>query len=81
MCSRHFPRPLLFRIIFFRERDGYKFEDAVTVTGLEHVPEAQSVCGGLTTNNVRNKVADYFVTDVGAFPWQMYKIRTVQYVK
>jgi hypothetical protein len=31
---------------FFRERDGYKFEDAVTVTALEHVPDGQSVRGG-----------------------------------
>ena len=27
----------------------------MTVTGLEHVPEAQSVRGGLTANSVRNK--------------------------
>ena len=31
---------------FVRERDGYKFEDALTVTGLEHVPNGQSVRGG-----------------------------------
>ena len=31
---------------FFRERDGYKFEDVVTVAGLEDVPEAQSVREG-----------------------------------
>jgi hypothetical protein len=28
---------------FVRERDGYKFEDALTVTGLEDVPDGQSV--------------------------------------
>jgi hypothetical protein len=26
---------------FVRERDGYKFEDAFTVTGLEDVPDEQ----------------------------------------
>ena len=26
---------------FFRERVGYKFEDAMTVTGLGHVPDGQ----------------------------------------
>ena len=31
---------------FVRERDGYKFEDALTVTGLEDVPDGQSVRGG-----------------------------------
>ena len=48
-----------------------KFEDALTVTGLEDVPDGQSVRGGLTANSVRNKVADYFITDAGASSWQM----------
>ena len=59
---------------FVRERDGYKFEDSLTVTGLEDVPDGQSVRGGKTANNVRNKVADYFLKDAGAASWQMSKI-------
>ena len=59
--------------IFVRERHGYKFEDAMTVTGLEDVPDGQSVRWGLTANSVRNTVADYFLTDAGAVPWQMLK--------
>jgi len=31
---------------FVRERDGYKLEDTLTVTGLEEVPDGQSVRGG-----------------------------------
>jgi hypothetical protein len=31
---------------FVRERDGYRFEEALTVTGLEDVPGGQSVRGG-----------------------------------
>ena len=31
---------------FVRERDGYKFEEALTVTGLEDVPDGQSILGG-----------------------------------
>ena len=58
---------------FVRERDGYKFEDALTVTGLEDVPDGQSVRRGLTANSIRNKVADYFLTDAGAASWQMQK--------
>ena len=53
---------------FVRERDGYKFEDAVTVTGLEYAPDGQSVRWKLTANNIRNKVADYFLLNAGAFP-------------
>jgi hypothetical protein len=47
---------------------------ALTVTGLEDVPDGQSVCGGLTANSIRIKVVDYFLTDAGAVPWQMSKI-------
>ena len=28
---------------FVRERDGYKFEDALKVTGLEDIPDGQGV--------------------------------------
>jgi len=66
-------RPVLFCTILF-PRDGYKFEDALTVNGLEYVPDGQSVRGRLTANNVWNKVDDYFLTDAGAVPWQMSKI-------
>jgi len=56
---------------FVRDRDGYKFEDTLTVIGLEDVPDGQSVRGGLTANSVRNKVADYILKDAGAASWQM----------
>ena len=42
---------------FVREGDGYKFDDALIVTGLDDVPDGQSVGGGLTANSVRNRVA------------------------
>jgi len=54
---------------FVRQRDCYKFHDVLTVTGLEDVPDGQSVRGGLTANSVRNKVAEYFLRDARAVPW------------
>ena len=59
---------------FVRERSGCKFEDDLTVIGLEDVPDGQSVRGKLTANSVRYKVADYFLTGAGAASWQMSKI-------
>jgi hypothetical protein len=56
---------------FVRERDCYMFRDVLTVTGVEDVPDGQPVRGGLTASNVRNKVAEYFLTDAGAAPCQM----------
>jgi len=54
--------------------NGYKFEDALTGTGLEVVPEGQSVCEGLTANSIWNKEADCFLTDAGSASWQMSKM-------
>ena len=40
----------------------------MAVTDLEHVSDGQWLRGGLTENNIRNKVTDYFLTYAGAFP-------------
>ena len=58
---------------FVREKDGLKFEDAMTATGLKDVPDGQSVYVVLTSNNVRYKVADYFLTDAVLFPGKCQK--------
>ena len=47
---------------FVLERDGYKFEDALTGNDIEDEPEGQSIYWGLTASNIRNKGADYFLT-------------------
>ena len=44
------------------------------MTGLDDVPDGQSVGGGLTANSVRNRVALYFLTDAGDASWHMQKI-------
>jgi hypothetical protein len=68
---------------FVRERDGYTFEEALTVTGLEDVPDGQSVRGGggLTKNNVKNKVVDCFLTDVKNINSRVHKIKKNIFVR
>jgi hypothetical protein len=58
---------------FVRARDSYKFEDALTETALEGASDGQSVRWGPTANNVRNKLADYFLTDARAASCEMSK--------
>jgi hypothetical protein len=45
----------------------------MTVTGLEDVPDGQPVRGGLTANNIGNKVPEFILTDAGAFPGRCQK--------
>lgn len=59
---------------FVRDRDGYLQEDTTTITGLEDLPREATARGGLQANNVRNILSQYFVTTVGAVPWQTSKI-------
>ena len=56
---------------FVRQRDNYNFEDAMTVSGFEDVPDGLSVLWGLTEDNVRNQVADYFLKDAGTVVLKM----------
>ena len=57
-----------------REREKYGCKlDTMTVTGLDDVPDGQSVRGGLAANNVRNKVAEYFLQMLERFPGKCKK--------
>ena len=74
-------RPVLFCTVLFererereREREKYGCKlDTMTVTGLDDVPDGQSVRGGLAANNVRNKVAEYFLQMLERFPGKCKK--------
>lgn len=59
---------------FIRDRDGYQPEDCDFITGLYDIPRETQSRGGLTPNNIRNILSDYFVSNTGAVPWQMSKI-------
>lgn len=56
---------------FVRARDGYDFDDTLTVWGLEDMVHARSSRqAGRPVNERRNVLADYFVSDVGKLSWQ-----------
>ncbi|CAH1974324.1 unnamed protein product [Acanthoscelides obtectus] len=59
---------------FVRDRDGYQVEDTDVIVGLDELPRERETRGGLPANNVRNILSDYFMSNVGALPWQMLKI-------
>lgn len=59
---------------FVRNRDGFEIEDTMTITGLEDIPGEETVRGGISANNVRNILCDYFLTPVGSVKWQLSKI-------
>ena len=45
---------------FVRERDNYNFEDAMTMTGLENVPDGQSVRCGVSRGQCRESSVRLF---------------------
>ncbi|XP_055840162.1 uncharacterized protein LOC129907800 [Episyrphus balteatus] len=59
---------------FVRLRDGYDFGDIMTINGLEDIASASQVQRETSGNNLRNVMADYFVTPAGSVSWQLSKI-------
>ncbi|CAI6353920.1 unnamed protein product [Macrosiphum euphorbiae] len=58
---------------FVRARDGYRYDDTLTVQGLENIENTNMTRGSQTAQTVRDKYANYFVTD-GEVEWQYSKI-------
>lgn len=60
---------------FVRERDGFSIQDVMSVEGFIEVrqdtPRATRTSQSI---QARNRLADYFVSDVGSVPWQMNSI-------
>lgn len=56
---------------FVRQRDGFIFEDKLSVQGVYDMnTDALTVQGGKSLNARRNVYADYFVSNVRSVPWQ-----------
>nr|CAI5867632.1 unnamed protein product [Callosobruchus analis] len=55
---------------FERERDGYRPEDCLTVTGFEYSQPSNIQQGGSILNTIRDEFADYFIREQGKLDWQ-----------
>ncbi|KAB0790420.1 hypothetical protein PPYR_15211, partial [Photinus pyralis] len=58
---------------FVRERDGFKIEDTLTVEGLFDLDASREQPTKKATK-LRDKFADYFMSENGAVSWQMNRI-------
>jgi len=62
---------------FVRDRDGYEFEDTLTITGMEDIvynEDGRMLPGGQTAENIRRRLAEFFLSPEGELSWQMSKI-------
>nr|CAI5821389.1 unnamed protein product [Callosobruchus analis] len=55
---------------FVRKRDGYRFEDTLTVVGLEDAGNGDNININKSLNRYRDALANYFVSSSGEVPWQ-----------
>nr|CAH7753454.1 unnamed protein product [Callosobruchus chinensis] len=55
---------------FVRKRDGYRFEDTLTVVGLEDAGNGDNININRSLNRYRDALANYFVSSSGEVPWQ-----------
>lgn len=58
---------------FVRSRDGYNLQDALSVQGLIDARNSNSGSSRAPIQ-IRNTLADYFVSDAGSVPWQQHFI-------
>ena len=54
---------------FVRSRDGFNIQDALSVQGFNEMGQDTSRAS-LQSTQARNKLADYFISNVGSVPWQ-----------
>jgi len=58
---------------FVLSRDGYRFQDTLSIEGLGNMPTDSSQ-GGKNANNMRDVFANYFMSPEGEVPWQFNKV-------
>lgn len=58
---------------FVRDRDGYDFEDSLTVTGMEDI-KLDNLNVNKSINRYRDALTNYFNSELGQVAWQIEKI-------
>ena len=56
---------------FVRDREGIKFEDTLTINGLENVSTIPDEDESLSSLTIRDKFANYFCSTEGSLSWQL----------
>ncbi|KAE9534113.1 hypothetical protein AGLY_008849 [Aphis glycines] len=59
---------------FVRDRDGFKFDDTLTITGMEDLDYDNNLYANRSVNRYRDALANYFVSEDGQISWQNEKI-------
>lgn len=53
------------------DRDGFSFEDTVTIHGLEDIPTIPNETELLSGQTIREKYSNYFSSSEGSVSWQL----------
>ncbi|XP_050351879.1 uncharacterized protein LOC126774408 [Nymphalis io] len=56
---------------FVRDRDGFTFEDTLTINGLENIATIPNEGDSLSGPIIREKFSDYFSSSEGSVSWQL----------
>lgn len=62
---------------FVRDRDGFRFEDTLEIVGIHDNDNSENISlqrGKKQAYNIRQDLAEYFVSPAGSVPWQNSKI-------
>lgn len=59
---------------FVRDRDGFKFDDTLAISGFEELSIVENYLVPRSPNRYRDALSNYFVSEEGQLEWQMGKI-------
>lgn len=59
---------------FVRDRDGFIYDDTLTINGLEDFSDIENITTNRNQNRYREALSNYFMSNEGQLSWQMDKI-------